>query len=94
MIDLYEMMHAKTPKGWKRNMGVFGWKGNELFIPCAAAGMSNTEAVLFAGFDGESVAAARGIILIRIAWARKERPKRAAVYDAIEQCAIQAKEAA
>lgn len=83
------MKPNKPPKGWKRKMGVFGWDGDELYIPACAAGMGDAEAFLCCSYDGEELCQAEGTVLIRETWARREKPQRTDVFDAIRKRAME-----
>jgi hypothetical protein len=91
-VEIYRFTPDKPPKGWKRKMGIIGWQGDELYIPAGAAGMSDTEALLCLGYDGEPACFAFDVLLIREAWARREKPGRQNVYDAIRKRALEMRE--
>jgi hypothetical protein len=82
-------MPIKPPKGWKRNMGTIGWKGDKLYIPAGAAGMSDDVALWCLGHDAAAVCWADDVLLISEEWARREKPERKAVYDAIRDRATE-----
>ena len=73
-------------------MGTIGWKGDELYIPAGAAGMSDIEALLCLGYDVTPVCFAGGVLLIPEEWARREKPGRKEVYDAIRKRALEMRE--
>lgn len=73
-------------------MGTIGWKGDELYIPAGAAGMGDNEALLCLGYDGTPACFAGDVLLIPEQWARREKPGRLDVYDAIRKRAIEMRE--
>ena len=91
-VEIYRFTPAKPPKGWKRKMGTIGWKGDELYIPAGAAGMSDTEALFCLGYDGTPACFVGDVLLIPEEWARREKPGRQDVYDAIRKRALEMRE--
>ncbi len=75
-------------------MGTFGWKGDDLYIPASAAGMSDKGALMCLGFDGQPACFAGDVLLIPEKWARQEAPEMNDVYDAIRRRAMEVREPA
>jgi hypothetical protein len=88
---LFEMTPDNPPKGWKRSMGLFGWAGDELFVPSTAIGISSTEALLCSSYDGVPIFIHGRTVLISEQWARSERPSWNHVIDAIRARALDKK---
>ena len=80
------MTPGNPEKGWKPEMGIYAWDGDDLFINASATGLSNEDVLVRCGFDGEPHVQFEGSVLIREEWARREVPERAAVFDAMRAC--------
>jgi len=91
-VEIYRFTPDKPPNGWKRKMGTIGWKGDKLYIPAGAAGMSDTEALFCLGYDGMPACFVGDVLLIPEEWARREKPGRQDVYDAIRKRALEMRE--
>jgi hypothetical protein len=88
-IEVFEVKHPKGhEKRLPRGMAIFAWVGNELFIPCGAAGISEDECFMICAYDCVATIDVDGITLIPESFARKERPDLVMVYDAIRATAL------
>lgn len=87
-LEVFEITPDQKPKGWTRKMGTFGWVGDDLYIPAGATGVSEAEIVMACAYDGEPVAYHGGWALVREEWARREYPRRGAVYAVLRTVAI------
>lgn len=89
-IEVFKFIPSVPPEGWQPEMGTFGWNGAELYIPSRAAGLTEMEALFLCGRDGdETVGIVENVVIIPESWARKNRPERKAVYDAIRKRALE-----
>lgn len=75
-------------------MGTIGWKGDELYIPAGASGMSDVAALLRLAYDVVPIVQFGDALLIPEKWARRERPKNKMVYDAIRKRALEMRDSA
>jgi hypothetical protein len=89
MVNIYLFIPDNPPKGWKRNMGTIGWCGDMLYIPAGAAGISDQEAMLCLGHDGEKACFTNDMLLIPEEWARRNYPAHQDVYDIIRKRALE-----
>ena len=87
-LDVYVTKPNPAPKGWKRKMGVLGWHGDELYISAVIAGYTDDDAALCSMYDGVPCAYAEKTVLVPEAWARKEKPERAPLFDKVRERAI------
>ncbi len=92
-VEIYRFMPNKPKSGWQPEMGTIGWQGDNLFLPAGAAGMSDREALMCLGYDGTAACFAGDVLLIPEEWARREKPSRKDVYDAIRKRALEMREA-
>ena len=90
-LIVFQMTPETKPKGWKKEYGTFGWKGDELYVPASAVGLSGDAAILACIFDGASICYSGKLILVPESWARQERPHWSDVFDAIRAKAITVK---
>ncbi len=88
-VELYQITPCENLKGWTPAMGVIGIRGDQLFIPASAAGLSNEVALACCGIDGAEVVHDRdnNQILVLESWAREHRPHNSGAYDAIKSMA-------
>lgn len=91
-IDVFEFVPMDPPKGWKPKMGVFGWRGDDLFIPADSTGWGEARVILCCAFDGIEVVSSGDTLLIPESWARKECPEKTRVFDAIRKGATEMRE--
>lgn len=85
-MDIY-VLRDKETDGTGRQKYVFGWDGEDLFIQSEDAGMSREEALMLCAYDGERCCIAENKLLIRESFARREKPEREQVFDAIRMVA-------
>ena len=81
------VLRNKETDGNSRTKYVFGWDGEDLFIQSEDAGMSRKEALMLCAYDGESCCISENKLLIRESFARREKPEREQVFDAIRMVA-------
>ena len=91
-VEVYTFHPENKPNGWQEKHGQIAWNGDTLFIPASATGMNDTEALLCVAHDDAQVVISDGHVLVSEEWARRERPKMVAVYDAIRKQAVKARQ--
>lgn len=89
-MDIYTLKPLNKLPFWRKEMGVIGWEGDELFIPACAVGMTDAMAILCLGHDGQRVVMAEGTVLVPETWARKEKSdaQSQAVFDHFRRHAL------
>jgi hypothetical protein len=71
--EIYETTPPNPVKGWKANMGVFGWAGDKLMVPITGFAMSEGEAFLGCSDDGVPIVQTHGTFLVPEEWVRNEK---------------------
>jgi len=91
-VNIFFLDEKDAPRTRMGRVSFVGWQCDELFIPAAAAGISNNDALFYASYDMSPVHIFNGTVMVSERWARIENPKRTKLYDKILKLAIEARE--
>lgn len=83
-LKLFQVKFEGKNKKLLPHIRTVGWDGEQLFVSPLLAGMSNEQAIMCCGFDGEGfVKFGDGGLLVRSEWLAQERPAKCEIYDEI-----------